>query len=199
MVWVKVCGVKDLEVLRAVEASGADAFGIVLADSPRRVDERKARELISATELPAYLVTVDADPSVMVELAVAIGAAGVQPHGAEADRLASLASENNLAVLRPVRVEPGWSLGEIPKDQVPLLDTAKAGLHGGTGERFDKDLVGDIGRRWVMAGGLGPGNVREAIVELGPWGVDASSLRESEPGKKDPKLVEEFVQEAKRL
>jgi len=80
---------------------------------------------------------------------------------------------------------------------MPLLDTHRAGAHGGTGEQFDWALIPDLGRRYVLAGGLGPDNVEEAVRRVAPWGVDASTGLESSPGVKDPERVRAFVERAR--
>lgn len=195
--WVKVCGIRTDADLRAAEQAGADAVGLMLAPSPRRIRPEDARKLAARASIETFLVLVDATPAEVLDLAGHIGASGVQPHGSGAAEAAAAARRAGLAVLRPVRVSGPVDLSGIPDDQVPLLDAAVDGLHGGTGTGFDRSLVGDPGRRWVMAGGLRPDTVADAIAELRPWGVDASSGLESSPGVKDPDLIARYVQEAK--
>lgn len=196
--WVKVCGVRRMSDLTATERAGADAVGLVLADSPRRVTPEEAARLAGLTSLETFLVTVDATAAEILDLASFTGVTGVQPHGAHGAEAAEAAVRAGLRVLRPVRVTGPVDLGGIPDDQVPLLDTADDGLHGGTGRSFDPDLVPRIDRPWVMAGGMGPGTVGPAVARLRPWGVDGSSRLESSPGVKDPDLIEAYVQEARR-
>ena len=88
-------------------------------------------------------------------------------------------------------------LNNVPEGQTPLLDTFRAGVHGGTGEPFDWSLIPDLGRQYVLAGGLTPGNIEEAVDRVAPWGVDASSGLESSPGVKDPDRIREFVERAR--
>jgi phosphoribosylanthranilate isomerase len=102
-----------------------------------------------------------------------------------------------LTVLRPVKVNGTVSLDGIPSDQVPLLDTAHPHQEGGTGTAFDWPVASGLDRKVVVAGGLGPGTVGDAIRALRPWGVDASSRLESAPGVKDADLIERYVAEAK--
>lgn len=197
MTWVKVCGLRTPDDVDAAGEAGADAIGLVLADSPRKITAGEARKLAARAEIPAFLVVVDVRPAELLDLASYVGAAGVQPHGAHAAEASAAARLAGLDVLRPVRVAGPVDLSGIPDDQVPLLDTAVDGLHGGTGVTFDPSLAAGIERRWVMAGGLGPGTVGEAIRRLRPWGVDASSGLESAPGVKDRELILTFVEEAK--
>ena len=82
---------------------------------------------------------------------------------------------------------------------MPLLDTYSPADHGGTGVSFDWSLIDDPGRPFVLAGGLGPDNVQQAIATVAPFGVDASSKLESTRGVKDATLIRDFIQEAKRL
>jgi phosphoribosylanthranilate isomerase len=199
VVWVKVCGVRRAEDVAAAREAGADAVGIVVAESPRRVPVERARELAAlAGDLPSYLVTVDAGSAELLDLAGFCGVAGVQPHGAYSDIAASAAVRAGLSVLLPVAVEGRPSLDRIPSAQTPLLDARVPGMHGGTGETFDWSLTEGIDRPFVLAGGLGPDNVGEAVRAVRPWGVDASSGLESSPGVKDAGLITTYVREAKR-
>lgn len=198
MTWVKVCGMRTSADVRAATEAGADALGFVLApDSPRSVPPEVAARLIADADLPTFLVTVDASGAELLDLAGFTGASGVQPHGADSEAAAAVARGAGLAVLRPMPVVDGLDLSTVPDDQIPILDTRVPGLHGGTGVRFDLDLLPDIDRDWVMAGGLGPDNVATAIADARPWGVDASSGLESSPGRKDRDLIAAFVREAK--
>ena len=100
-------------------------------------------------------------------------------------------------MLHPLAIRTAVDVGEVAEGQTPLLDTYRAGTHGGTGEAFDWTVIGQLDRPYVLAGGLGPDNVSEAIRRLDPWGVDASSGLESSPGVKDPELIRTFVERAK--
>ncbi len=197
MTWVKVCGVRTLEDVAVAAEAGADAVGLVLADSPRQIDPSTAHDLARSTTLATYLVTVDMPPDRLVEVAAAVGVSGVQPHGRHAAAAAAAARAEGLAVLRPVPMTGPADLSGIPLDEIPLLDASVPGLHGGTGRSFQPSWAVGIERRWVLAGGLGPGRVADAIRRLRPWGVDASSRLESAPGRKDPERIRRFVEEAK--
>ena len=200
MTWVKVCGLRTTADVKAATRAGADAVGFVLAqDSPRAIRPDLVARLIADADLPSFLVTVDASPAEILDLVDFTAASGVQPHGADSAAAAAAAKRAGLAVLRPFRVTDELDLSGVPVDQIPLLDTNVPGLHGGTGLRFDSELLPVIERDWVMAGGLDPDNVAEAIRTLSPWGVDASSRLESSPGHKDHDLIAAFVREAKRV
>ncbi len=198
MTWVKVCGLsREADVAVAVEA-GADAIGIVLAPgSPRRVTEARARELVGTVPVLAVIVTVDFTPQALLAAVERTGAQGVQPHGEHRQVAAGAAQEEGLFVLHPLAIHTGVDVSAVAVGQTPLLDSYRAGIHGGTGESFDWDVIGHLNRPYVLAGGLGPDNVSEAIRRVAPWGVDASSGLESSPGIKDPELIRAFVERAK--
>ena len=107
-----------------------------------------------------------------------------------------MAAEVGLFVLRPVELD--FDVSELPEAHVPLFDNRSGSDLGGTGQTFDHRLVPATERRFVLAGGLGPDNVGEAIRATRPWGVDASTRLESRPGVKDHDLVARFVREAKQ-
>jgi phosphoribosylanthranilate isomerase len=119
----------------------------------------------------------------------------VQPYGEHAAQAADMAAEVGLFVLRPVEVD--FDLSALPEAHVPLFDNRSGPLAGGTGLSFDHRLLPSLDRRFVLAGGLGPDNVREAIRNTRPWGVDATTRLEARPGVKDHALVARFVREAK--
>lgn len=198
MTWVKVCGLRTPADVEAASRAGADAVGFVLfQESPRSVRPDLAARLIADATTPSYILTVDASPAELLDLAAYTGASGVQPYGVDAAEAASAARRAGLTVLRPRKVTTDLTLEDIPEGQTPLLDANVDGMHGGTGIRFDPELVPHIDRDWVMAGGLDPTNVAEAVRTLRPWGVDASSRLESTPGQKDHELIAAFVREAK--
>ena len=133
--------------------------------------------------------------------AEATGADGIQAHGRHGNEVAAEALASGLLSLYPVRVTPDGpseNLTAIEGGAMPLLDTYSPHEHGGTGVAFDWSLIVDPGRPFVLAGGLGPDNVAEAVATVRPFGVDASSKLESRRGVKDPTMIRDFIQEAKR-
>lgn len=198
MVWVKVCGVRTPGDVAVAVQAGADAVGLMLAPSPRQVSPETARGLAADAECETVIVTVDARPSEILDLATFVRCRSVQLHGAHAAAAASAARQAGLKVYRPRQVDGAVDLSDIPESETPLLDTASAnGLHGGTGQTFDWSVAATITRPFVLAGGLGPDNVAEAVARVRPWGVDASSRLESAPGVKDHASIIRYVQEAK--
>ena len=199
MTWVKVCGLtREEDVAVAVEA-GADAVGFIVAPrSPRRIGVDRVRSLVEGVVATTVLVTVDLSPDALLEAAAAGGVDGVQPHGRHQAEAVRAALDAGLTVLQPIPVAPGANPHQSLPGATALYDRASPGRHGGTGRTFDWSLLADVPPPFVLAGGLGPDNVREAILAVHPYGVDAASLLEAAPGVKDHGKVAAFVREAKR-
>jgi len=198
MTWVKVCGIGSVDDLSAAAEAGADAVGLVLIkNSPRYLEVPEAARLSEQTDLPTVILTYKLGPERILELIEQIGAGGVQPYGEHSDRAARAAEESGAFVLRPIRVRGPVNLSHLPASQIPLLDSYSRDRLGGTGKTIPASWLPEQGTRYVLAGGLNPSNVSEAIGRYRPWGVDASSGLESSPGVKDPALIIEFVRNAK--
>ncbi len=197
--WVKVCGLTRASDVSEAVAAGADAVGFVLADSPRRLDPASAARLIAAVPatVESIVLTVDATESEAAELIERVGAGGIQPYGDHAAAVAAWAISAGLRVLRPVPSNRLELIESCSRLETPLIDTYDPARLGGTGRRFDWTTTGGIDRPFVLAGGLGPDNVAEAVRVAAPWGVDASSGLESAPGRKDPARIRAFVEGAK--
>ena len=200
MTWVKVCGITSREALDAAIDAGTDAIGLVLhRSSPRVLDVDVASGLAARSSVPAFIVTVDLPPDRVLELAHTVGAAGVQNHGEHATEAANAAVRAGLQALRPVSVGSGVGAVRPPgldDRAIPLFDTAHGSLHGGTGTSFDWGVLTEAEPPFVVAGGLGPDNVRSLVEAIDPYGVDASSRLETAPGIKDPDTIRSFVREA---
>ena len=195
MVRVKICGFTSRrDVMEAAEA-GADALGFVLAPSPRRVSIADVGEMTRG--LPPFVTTVAvvADPS--REFVGEITKSGlfdaIQFHGAEPPELLSGVP------LRTIKAF-GLSGGAFPDAGKYLcadwflFDSGSAGK-GGTGECFDWSLLRgrSFGKPFILAGGLGPENVVEAIITVKPAAVDLNSGIEKEPGVKDHRLMRQAL------
>ena len=202
MTWVKICGITSIAARDAAIRGGADALGFVLAPgSPRHLEIPAARDLIRGIGIPTYVVVADREPAAVVAVAKEVGASGIQAHGRTAAAVAAAALDSGFAVLRPIPVGPDGPTDEVtnvPDDALPLFDTASTAVHGGTGRVFPWHVVAGVERPFVLAGGLGVDNVREAVAMAKPFGVDASSRLESAPGVKDPDTIISFIEEAKR-
>lgn len=202
MTWVKVCGLTSYEAVAAAIDGGADAIGLVLAPgSPREITVERATALASNVTVATFIVTVGLRPGETLALAEQVGATGIQAHGDWALDVAAEAAEAGYLSLVPVPVDkdgPTFPVSEVPETSIPLFDTSFRSLHGGTGIAFDWSLVSDPGRPFILAGGLGTENVARAISMVRPFGVDASSNLESEPGIKDLSRIVDFIREAKQ-
>jgi phosphoribosylanthranilate isomerase len=203
MVRVKICGITSLEdALQAVQA-GADALGFVFYErSPRNLDPLRAATIIS--ELPPFVqvvgLFVNADPGFVNDTADRCRLDLVQLHG---DEPPESCEKIRRRVIKAFRVRDASSIDPVRDYRVAgiLLDAYSPGAFGGTGLSFNWELA-RIAREFgpvILAGGLAPDNVREAVERVSPYAVDVSSGVESSPGKKDPEKVMEFIKRAKGL
>ncbi|MBU5612358.1 phosphoribosylanthranilate isomerase [Geomonas azotofigens] len=201
MTKVKICGITSVDdALMAVDA-GADALGFVFFDkSPRFIGEEAAQKIIA--KLPPFVqvvgLFVNADINVVNSTADCCGLDIVQLHGEESPEYCRLV---NRRVMKAFRVRGPESLTPLSEYHVSayLLDAYSPHAYGGTGEVFDWDcaVAAKEQGRIVLAGGLTPDNIAEAVLRVGPYGVDVSSGVEASPGKKDPDKVRRFIQLAK--
>ena len=203
MVYAKVCGITTPREGTFAAKSGADAIGLVFAESPRRISVEEAREITAA--LPEGIlkvgVFVNAEPAEVLRIAREVGLDYAQLHGDESPEDVNTVREGGLKVMKAVRVRGADSLAAMDDygADLFLLDAWSEKARGGTGERFDWGLAKSLKGRGniVVSGGLGPENVREAVRLLEPYGVDASSSLEDAPGKKNDERVRRFVSAAK--
>lgn len=194
---IKICGITRLEDALHAAACGADALGFVFYDpSPRAVSPEAARTIIAA--LPPFVTVtglfVNEEPRRIREVAEFCRLDVVQLHGDEKPQDCLLAP---LRVIKALRVRGPESLADLGSYAVSalLLDAWSPDSYGGTGHSFNWDLAAGVAAKHpiILAGGLGPHNVAEAVSRVRPYGVDVSSGVESDPGKKDPRLVEDFI------
>jgi phosphoribosylanthranilate isomerase len=199
MVKVKVCGITNPVDARVAADAGADAIGLVFAQSPRRVSVERAREIAAA--LPEGVlkvgVFVDAEPEEVLRIAREVGLDYAQLHGDEPPEAVAEIRAGGVGVMKALRVRNAESLAAVQRYEADLflLDAWSAEARGGTGARFDWELAKSLRGRdnILVSGGLGPENVREAIEYFEPYGVDASSSLEERPGKKNGERVRRFV------
>src|SRR5215210_954820 len=203
MVYVKVCGITTPEDARTAAVSGADAIGLVFAESPRQLSVERAGEIAAA--LPDGVlkvgVFVDEEPAEVIRIAREVGLDYAQLHGDESPEAVTLLREGGVKVIKALRVQGAGSLTAMDDYDADLflLDAWSEKARGGTGERFDWEMAKLHGGRGniLVSGGLTPENVREAIRFFEPYGVDASSSLEDAPGKKNAERVRRFVSAAK--
>lgn len=196
---VKVCGITSAEDARAALAAGADALGVVLAPSRRRVDPARAAEIVrAAAGAPVAGVFVDAPRDAVAAAVARAGLAAVQLCGAERpEDFAGLP----FPVWRRVPCEAGAGAAEIARWRgvAALFVLDHPSGPGGTGRAVAPEAARSLAALapCLLAGGLGPDNVAALAAAARPHGVDASSRLESAPGRKDPLVVKEFVAAAR--
>jgi len=202
---IKVCGITSLADLDMVVGFGVDAVGFVVnvPYSPRNLSIEKAVELVGATPLfvDSVVVTVPKSIDDLRSIVDFVKPDVLQVYGpiiGEAD-LKELFP--GIRIITPISVGKGFSIDSInglPVYDGVLVDTYVSGRYGGTGRthdwrltRYIRDLV--YPKPLILAGGLSPENVGEAIRIVEPYGVDVSSGVESRPGVKDPDKVYRFI------
>jgi phosphoribosylanthranilate isomerase len=197
---VKICGITRVQDGLDAAAAGADAIGLVFAQqSPRLVRPEQAARIAEA--LPPFVDTVAlfVNPAaaevetVIRELRPDL----LQFHGEESP---AFCESFGWPYLKAVRVRPGVDLLQCAVDHAGaralLLDAFRADAHGGTGHGFDWSLIPpDMPLPVILAGGLEPGNVAEAVRQVRPWAVDVSSGVESAKGIKDAAKISAFIKE----
>lgn len=200
---VKICGITNLADALQAARCGADALGFVFyTGSSRNIQPEEAKDIIA--RLPARLITVgvfvNEDIAVVKRIVKECGLDCVQLHGNEDN--AYLRKLNGLCRIKAIRLKNKSSfqgLERLPVEAL-LFDTYSSQKFGGTGASFDwkfAPLIKHIQKPYIISGGLAPQNVSEAIKLFKPYAVDVSSGVEARPGKKDKKLLREFIENAK--
>jgi phosphoribosylanthranilate isomerase len=198
---VKVCGLTSVEDARVAIEAGADWLGFVVKhDGPRAIAPAEARAIVRALPVSVVVaVMVSPTPDEALAIAREIGALRVQLHRVEPG---SWPSDFPLPAAFAVGVDAAGELTSAapPAPHLLMLDTSDARLAGGTGRTFPWETAARLAREreLLLAGGLGPDNVADAIAAVRPFGVDASSRLEVSPGIKDAGLVRRYVAEARR-
>jgi phosphoribosylanthranilate isomerase len=198
-VFVKICGITNEQDALLAVAMGADALGFVFAPSPRQVVAQKVFDI--TRHLPREIITVgvfrDELPERVVELVHRAGLNAAQLHGRESPADAKKIRGSVTYVIKafPAGSEALASATRYPVNYI-LVDAATPG----SGEVFDWSLMDAVpagAPPVLLAGGLHPDNVAEAIRRVRPFGVDVSSGVESRPGHKDPRKLRAFIQAAR--
>jgi phosphoribosylanthranilate isomerase len=201
---VKICGITDPDDARDAALLGADAIGLNFhAKSPRCIDAARASRIIDM--LPAIVSVVGVfvnhpDPQGLEDLALSLGLHAVQLHGSETPDYCSMIQK--VKVIKAIRVDYNFKVESLRSygNSMFLLDSASGAAFGGTGKTFDWNRAyGANAFGWVIvAGGLNPDNVGEAVSRLHPFAVDVSSGVESSPGKKDYEKMRRFIENVRR-
>src|SRR3989338_7241461 len=195
---IKICGITNSEDALAAVKYGADALGFVFyKKSPRYVEISKAHEIIS--HLPAFIPTVGVFVNETFEnIQKTVDECGigiVQLHGDEDEKFCS---KFRTKIIKSVKVSDEKSIEKIKEYKVSafLLDAFSEEIPGGTGKTFNWDLAVRAKKygRIILAGGVNPENVKDAILKVNPYAVDVSSGVESKPGKKDYEKMRRFIE-----
>ncbi len=200
MVRVKICGITTVDDALMAVAAGADALGFVFHSlSPRNIGVEAAAAIIR--EVPPFVQTVGLFVNVPIEYVndtvEATGLDVVQLHGDETPEYCRLVGRR---VVKAFRIKDIDSLEPIRRYSVAgfLLDAWSPKAYGGTGMTFNWDIA-KVAEQYgpiILAGGLTPENVAQAVETVSPFAVDVSSGVESVPGKKDPEKVLAFIRHA---
>jgi phosphoribosylanthranilate isomerase len=205
MVRVKICGVTNPEDACLAAELGAHAIGLnFFPESPRSISPYTARNILR--ELPPFVapvgIFVNWTPEPVIALSQALRLAAAQLHGDESPQtVAEIAKK--LPVIKALHIEKGSAPTGLPRHRAAtafLLDAATPGQFGGTGVTTDWNQARTLAQshRIILAGGLTPENVAEAILTVRPFAVDVASGVESLPGKKDPAKLRAFFSEVAR-
>jgi phosphoribosylanthranilate isomerase len=207
--FVKLCGLSEVATLAEVPAGGAAGFVINVPASPRSLSPEAAARLVEhvPSEAEAWGVVVDPSPELIHRLFDEVGLDRVQVYGPIPPDLEFLENHHIVpSIPIPPSVE-GDALPAIPPAETHPrlhLDAAGQPLPGGSGVRPSWAVCAQLvdrnpGRKFVLAGGLTPENVGEALATVRPWGVDVSTGIERAPGQKDPERMRAFVRAVERF
>ena len=198
----KICGITSVKDALVAAEAGADAIGLVFySKSPRSVSIQQARAIVSA--LPPFVTTVglfvNASRCELTETLEAVSVDMLQFHG---DETPEQCQGYHRPWYKAIRVRSGEDLhaqaARYEQASAILLDTYVSGVPGGTGEVFDWSLIPpDLPKPIILAGGLTPHNVKQAILQVKPFAVDVSGGVELSKGVKDEQAVHEFVRQVR--
>jgi phosphoribosylanthranilate isomerase len=197
-VFVKICGITDVDDALLAVALGADAVGFIMAPSPRQIAPARVRDI--AARIPPETLTVGVFRNEAKERVVDIvhssGLRAAQLHGNESPSDVEWVADRVPHVIKAVAAGTDQARRAVEFGVGTILIDAPT---PGSGEVFDWSLADTmpIGIRLLLAGGLTPENVADAIATVRPWGVDTASGVEREPGRKDPTAMRLFIQNAK--
>ena len=201
---VKICGMTRSEDALTAAHLGVDAIGLVFYDkSPRNVSIDQAQQICMA--LPAFVSKValflEADTLQVTQVLNALDIDLIQFHGNESAEFCASFNRPYIKALGMAGQHDLTEQADIYRDASGLLlDSHVMGAAGGTGEAFDWEIIPEsIRQSIILAGGLKPDNVAEAIQKVRPYAVDLSSGVEAAPGIKDATLMAQLINEVKRV
>ena len=204
MTKVKICGNTNIEDARLAAELGADYLGLIFTESKRRITSEIARSIVhSLPDFKNFVAVFSNQAKEKVESIVHdLGIRILQFHGDETALYCHSFMKKGYEVIKTFRIKERMSLKRIDEYDVSyfLFDTYSHSGKGGAGIPFDWELIEDrpyVHEKLFLAGGLNGNNLRKAVQKIHPFAVDVASGVEKTPGKKDPKLLEEFIRIAK--
>jgi len=216
MVWIKICGITNLEDAVGISRLGVDAIGFVLStNSPRRVKPDTAEEIITVLRNKGIKVSmagvfVNEKIESVIQYSNLLGLDCIQLSGDEEEDYMENLREGSgkIKIIKAIRIKDNNKNQEDIIDELNeeidklknyadfiLLDSYRTGIYGGTGVPLDWEMLKNYCSKIpvILSGGLDPENVKKAVDAVVPFGVDASSGLEIYPGKKDLDKVARFV------
>ncbi|MDP3979893.1 MAG: phosphoribosylanthranilate isomerase [Chlamydiota bacterium] len=207
MTWIKICGLTSAEDVNAAVEAGADAIGLnFYGRSPRYISAELAQEMIKIVppRVKKVGVFVNAFIDEVNTMQNMLGLDYVQFHGDESPEYCEQFGEKCIKAFR-VKGEAR----ELQRNTdlyrnagMFLFDQYKDGLYGGTGSKFNLDLITPVEKfrkNVIVSGGLSVENIQDVLIKIHPYGVDVCSKLESSPGKKDHEKVKAFVHKVRKL
>ncbi len=200
---VKICGITREEDAKAAVESGADAIGLVFySKSPRYVDLTSAHKIACAVGPFVTVVGLFVNASIdqVNEVVDAVGLDLLQFHGDEDE---AYCAQFRKPYIKAIRMSPGLDVKDViadyPSAQGFLFDAWNKDKYGGTGETFEWQRLSILGDPaagdipYILAGGLNPDNIEEAVATARPYAVDVSGGVEESPGIKSSELIQQFI------
>ena len=204
MTRVKICGITNPFDARLAVHAGADAIGVIFAESPRRVSVGTAREIVEVIPplVDVVALFMDAPARDVRDICSQLAIRTIQLHGFESPEYIRELSRD-FRIIKACSLQAGEDLALIDPygADAYLIDSRRPTGAGGTGRTCNWELAATAAERHivVLAGGLGSDNVAQAIRVVRPFAVDCSSRLEERPGRKDPEKIRRFVEEVRRV
>ena len=203
--WIKFCGTTSLDDALASVEAGANALGFIFAPSKRRITPQRAQQIIAALpgDVEKIGVFLNAGAKEIRRVVDQVDLTGIQMHGdsdfgPEVYSYLPQSRRDSLRKIKTIVIDESFEMTFDVAAAVPgVVDAWLFDSGTGSGQTFDwqavRALLGDHEGRFIIAGGLCPENVGEAMRIFKPWGVDVVSGIEAEPGRKDPAKMKAFV------
>lgn len=207
---VKICGITNLEQALAIVNFGADTLGFIcVAKSPRYVNNEMIKNIIQQLpkEISKIGIFVNENIDNLIKTVQETGLTGIQLHGEESPAICAQLREflPDIEIIKAFRYQNSESLAlldsYIPVIDTILLDAYQQGVYGGTGKTLNWLELANFrpSRPWLLAGGINPDNVLNALARLKCDGIDVSSGVEISPGNKDLEKIRQLFQQLNTL